>query len=95
MPMMMMPMNVPMARMNMDVAPVMVVVMTMPVVGPGNDDNATTAQAAVTTPPIGRIVMRPAGNAVHPINHSQIVDSRLHARRCAERHCFGTLNERT
>jgi hypothetical protein len=93
MPMIVMPVDVPMARMNMDVAPVMVVMM-MPVVAPGNDDNAATAQAAVATAPIGRIVMRPAGNAVHPINHRQLVNGGLYARRCAERHRFGTLNER-
>src|SRR5262245_47826621 len=95
MPMIMMPVDVPMARMNMDVAPVMVMMMTVPVVGPGHDDNAATAQAAVATAPIGRIVMRPSGNAVHPINHRQVVDGGLHTRRCAERHRFGALNERT
>jgi hypothetical protein len=95
MPMIMMPVDVPMARMNVDVAPVMVVVMTVPVVVPGNDDNAATAQAAVATAPIGRIVMRPAGNAVYPINHRQIVNGGLYARRCAERHRFGMLHERT
>jgi hypothetical protein len=85
--------DVPTARMNMDVTPVMV--MPVPVVVPGNDDNAATTQAPIATAPIGRIMMRPSGNAVHPINYRQIVDSGLHPRRCAERHRFGTLNERT
>jgi hypothetical protein len=90
---MMMPVDVPVARMNVDVAPVMM--MTVPVVVSGADDNAATAQAAVAPAPIGWIVMRPSRNAVHPINHRQVVGSGLYARRCAERHCLSTLNERT
>jgi hypothetical protein len=105
MPMKMVPVDVHMAPHDMDRAPVMVVVMMVPIVStpirsrppitPWNDNRASVARTTVRTAPVSGIVMPPAGYAVHSVNHGQVIGGGLHAGRRTERHRSGALNERT
>lgn len=70
-----------------------VVMMTVPM-APRIHDHST-ARTAVRTAPVSRIVMPPAGNAVHLVNNRQTFGCAQQAGRRADGDRLGTLGERT
>ena len=72
--------------------PVVPVVMTVPITTRNHDHSAP--RTAVPTAPVGWNVMRDARNAVHVLNHRQILDCTRDAGRGTDPGRFGTMGER-